>query len=102
LIAVCLLANAGRLAVPPALAALASPALLHEAQGWGLALRLCRRFSDCTVEALGASSLGLAAGSVTLTVGQSFADLVNADVERDLNLLASHFGLAPVMVFARA
>ncbi len=95
LIASCLLANGGRLTVPDAWLRIAAPERIREAQGWGLAIRLCRRFSNCSVEALGASSLIARDGMLSLEVGTAYADLVSDDVERDLKLLAAHLELQP-------
>ena len=93
LLASCLLANAGRMAIPEVWLRSARPERIHEAQGWGLAIRLCRRFSDCAVDALAASSLVASDGILTLAVGEACAALICDDVERDLRTLGAHLGL---------
>jgi exopolyphosphatase/guanosine-5'-triphosphate,3'-diphosphate pyrophosphatase len=96
LLAAALLANAGRLELPKPWRAYASAADLTAAQGWGLAVRLCRRFSGSAAEALGCSTLVRDGGTVRLSVGGRCAALVNDGVERDLKALATHLGLKPV------
>jgi exopolyphosphatase/guanosine-5'-triphosphate,3'-diphosphate pyrophosphatase len=94
-LAVAMLANTGSLTVPPALCALLSPWMLGEAQAWGLAIRLCRRFSPGAPQGLTGSRLALEANRLVLTVTPEVAPLVNEGVERDLRALASHLGLKP-------
>lgn len=93
LLAACLLANCGRLTIPDDWLRCARPDRIHEAQGWGLAIRLCRRFSDSAVDALTGSSLVANDGKITLGIGAACADLMCDDVERDLRALAAHLGL---------
>ncbi len=88
-------ANTGSLGLAPELAALVSPAQLREAHAVGLATRLCRRFSSCTVEGLNGSSLSIARGVLLLSVQPELAALVNEGVERDLKALAAYLGLKP-------
>ncbi len=95
LLASSLLANAGRMAVPDSWHRSALPGRIHEAQGWGLAIRLCRRFSDCSVDALAGSSLVAADGKLVMSIGAAWAALMSDDVERDLKALAAHLGLEP-------
>lgn len=93
MLAVAMLAHTGRLDVPPALSALAPVAVLREAQGWGLATRLCRRFSTCAPQGLAGSELRIEPGRLVLNVEPALAALVNEGVERDLRALATHIGL---------
>ncbi len=93
MLAVAMLAHGGRLDVPPALTMLITPGALHEAQAWGLATRLCRRFSTCAPQGLSGSALGLADGRLVLRVEPALAALVNDGVERDLRALATHLGV---------
>jgi exopolyphosphatase/guanosine-5'-triphosphate,3'-diphosphate pyrophosphatase len=86
-------ANTGSLGLSPELAALISPAQLREAHAIGLATRLCRRFSSCTVEGLNASALTVEGSLLLLSVRPALSALVNEGVERDLKALAAHLGL---------
>jgi len=93
MLAVAMLAHAGRLDVPPQLAALVSPESLREAQAWGLSTRLCRRFSTCAPQGLSGSSLTVTNERLVLTVQPALMALVNDGVERDLKALGAHLGL---------
>ena len=93
MLAVAMLAHSGRLDVPPQLLALVPPASLREAQAWGLATRLCRRFSTCAPHGLTESSLTVEGERLVLSVQPALAALVNEGVERDLKVLAAHLGL---------
>ena len=93
ILAVAMLAHTGRLEVPPALAALIPAHALREAQAWGLATRLCRRFSTCAPQGLSGSRLLVDGGRLVLEVQPTLAPLVNDGVERDLRALAAHLGL---------
>jgi exopolyphosphatase/guanosine-5'-triphosphate,3'-diphosphate pyrophosphatase len=93
MLAVAMLAHTGQTEVPPPLAALIPPAALREAQTWGLATRLCRRFSTCAPQGLSGSALTIEGNRLVLSVQPALAALVNEGVERDLRALASHLGL---------
>jgi len=93
MLAVAMLAHTGQLDVPLPLAALIPAAALREAQTWGLATRLCRRFSTCAPQGLSGSSLTVESARLVLTVQPALAALVNDGVERDLRALAAHLGL---------
>ena len=93
MLAAAMSANTGSLEVPLELGALIAPAMLREAQAWGLATRLCRRFSSCTDEGLSGSVLSIHSGQLVLAVQADLAALVNEGVERDLKALAAHLGL---------
>ncbi len=95
MLAVAMLAHTGRLDVPPALAALIPVTALREAQAWGLAVRLCRRFSTCAPQSLSGSQLTVEGARLVLSVQPALAALINDGVERDLRALATHLGLKP-------
>ena len=92
MLAAALLANTGRLEPDPAVQALAGAADLLQAQAWGLAVRLCRRFSDASAQSLSGSALRVEAGVLTLSVSRPYAALVNEGVERDLKALGAILG----------
>ena len=93
MLAVAMLAHTGRLDVPEELARLIPQASLREAQTWGLATRLCRRFSTCAPQSLDDSELFITGNRLVLRVEPALAALVNDGVERDLRALAAHLGL---------
>jgi len=93
MLAVAMLAHTGRLDVPPALANLIAPTALRDAQTWGLATRLCRRFSTCAPQGLSGSQLSVEGNRLVLRVQPALSALVNDGVERDLRALATHLGL---------
>jgi exopolyphosphatase/guanosine-5'-triphosphate,3'-diphosphate pyrophosphatase len=93
IIAASLLANTGRLDLPAHWGRFASPAELHEGQAWGLAIRLCRRFSGGATEALSSGALVKDKGKLQLVVRSAVAALVNDSVERDLKALGAHLGV---------
>lgn len=95
MIAACLLANAGRQAPSADLARIATPERLREAQAWGLAIRLCRRFSGVVPEALENSSLMVKGGKLRLSAAGPFAALYTDPIARDLLALAERLGLQP-------
>ncbi|WP_333838099.1 Ppx/GppA phosphatase family protein [Novosphingobium sp.] len=88
-----MIANTGKLTLPTSLSQLASPSALREAQAWGLATRLCRRFSVCAAPALNASTLARADDTLALTVDDRHAALLSDSVVRDLKALATILGL---------
>lgn len=93
MLAAAMIANTGRSDLPADLAKLASPEKLREAQAWGLATRLCRRFSGNTAQGISGSALRVENGTLVLAVQPQIAVLVNEGVERDLKVLAAHLGL---------
>lgn len=94
MIAATALANAGK--APPLhdLERLAVPQALREAQAWGLAIRLCRRFGGLSPLALSNSALSIEDGKLLLTVREPFEALYTDATERDLRQLAERLGLA--------
>ena len=97
MLAVVILANSGRTAVPGELARVASPARLRQAVAWGLAVRLCRRMGGGTGAALAGTTLSAGVESLVLTTGGEQAVLVNDAAEKDLRLLGECLGL-PVAI----
>lgn len=95
MLAMTALANTGRTAAPGRLARLASPDELHEAAAWGLAIRLCRRFSGCSPHSLSSSTLAVENEDLVLSVRMPLDALVSDIVERDLAALASWLNLKP-------
>ena len=92
-----MIANTGRSDLPAELTRLAAHADLREAQVWGMATRLCRRFSGSTASGIGSSTLVIEGDDLVLTVAPAIAVLVNEGVERDLKVLAAHLRLKPVV-----
>ncbi len=95
MLAAAMIAHTGSTDLPAELGRLASPQQLREAQAWGLATRLCRRFSGNTAAGIGGSALRVEDGTLLLEVQPRTAVLVNEGVERDLKVLAGHLGLKP-------
>lgn len=95
LLAACGLANAGRTTPLFGLERLAAPASLGEAQTWGLAVRLCRRFSGVSAQALADSSLYVDGPQLVLAVREPFGALYTDAVAKDLRALATRLGLQP-------
>ena len=93
MLAAAMIANTGRSELPADLSLLATPEQLREAQAWGLAARLCRRFSGNTAQGISGSALRVDGGNLVLEVQPQIAVLVNEGVERDLKALAAHLGL---------
>ena len=95
MLAAAMIANTGKLDLPPELGEVIQAGDLHEAQAWGLGARLCRRLSGCTAQGLSGSSLAIDGDALVLTVQPDLAVLVNDGVQRDLKALATHLGLTP-------
>ena len=101
MIAAAVAGNAGRAAWPEDLGRLASQDDLHAAFAWGLAIRLCRRFSALSPTVLARSTLTVAQDKLTLSLDRSLTTLVNEGTERDLRNLAEHFALKPCVELDR-
>lgn len=97
MLAAALLANAGRLPPPSALARIASPDAVHDAAAWGLATRLARKFSGCTAEPLAGSVLEIRDGKLVLAARPPFQALVTETIEKDLRQLAAWLKLEPAV-----
>lgn len=102
MLAAAMLANAGRSTIPPALDRLADAASLREAFGWGLAIRLCRRFSGCSPQSLSNSMLRRDGTRLMMTVREPLHALYTETVEKDLRGLATWLGLEPTLQMVRA
>ena len=93
MLAAAMIANTGKLTLPEDLNLLATPASLREAQAWGLATRLCRRFTVGAPSALNGSTLRREGEVLVMEVEDRHAVLINDSVGRDLKALAAHLGL---------
>ena len=93
MLAMAVLANNGRTAIPRDLLRIASPAGLREGLAWGLATRLARRFCGASAEAMAQSALAIEGSVLVLTVEPAIAALCSELVEKDLRLLAECLGL---------
>jgi len=89
-------ANNGRGVIPADLLRLAPAHRLHQAQAWGLAIRLCRRFTGPSLEALAATSLAIDNDQLVLRARGDMAVLYSDTVARDHRWLAETLGLEPV------
>ncbi len=98
MLAVALLADSGRSALPAALGRLAPEESLREALAWGQAIRLCRRLSAGTSEALSNSWLGVKGGALLLAVREPLTALYNDSIEKNLRTLADTLALRPAFV----
>ncbi len=87
MLAMAAMANTGRSAIPPEYLRLATAAELSEAVTWGLATRLCRRFSGCIAQTLAGSRLKRRGDQIVLTVDGPLEPLYTESVEKDLRLL---------------
>ena len=96
MIAACVLASAGRsAALPPTISRLASADSLREAQAWGLAIRLCRRFTAPAAQALANSALRHEGSQLILSAREPYAALFTDTIEKDLHALAARLDLQP-------
>lgn len=93
MLAASLMAGGGRLDISPAWKALARGSDLAEAQGWGLAIRLCRRLTAMTAAGLAATALHREGETLVLAASPAGAALINEAARRDLKALAAHLGL---------
>jgi exopolyphosphatase/guanosine-5'-triphosphate,3'-diphosphate pyrophosphatase len=80
-------------ALPAELLALADEKLLHEALGWGLAIRLCRRIGGGSRSSLTGSALSVEGSKLVLSFDRSGASLLGDPVRSDLDTLAGWLGL---------
>lgn len=97
MIAACILANAGRNgAIPAEFASLASQEHLQLAEIWGLAIRLCRRFSGTSPEVLSATALSIDGAELVLSMRGPYATLYTDPAQKDLAALAGKLNLKPV------
>ena len=80
-------------ALPSELLALADESLLHEALGWGLAIRLCRRIGGGSRMSLASSRLTVEDKTLVLEFDSSGAELLGDPVRVDLETLAGWLGM---------
>jgi exopolyphosphatase/guanosine-5'-triphosphate,3'-diphosphate pyrophosphatase len=97
MIAASVTGNAGRDDWPAELGRLAAQEDLRTAHAWGLAIRLCRRFSALSPAVLAQSALTAEGGKLVLSHHPALAPLVNEGTEKDLRTLAEHLGLEPCL-----
>ncbi|OCC22561.1 exopolyphosphatase [Croceicoccus estronivorus] len=97
MIAAAVCANTGRNAQLPELERIASPASLHEGRAWGLAIRLARRFSAGSPDALAQSALSVEGNQLVLAMRKPISVLFTNPAEKDLKALAQVVGLDPAM-----
>jgi exopolyphosphatase/guanosine-5'-triphosphate,3'-diphosphate pyrophosphatase len=95
MLAMAALANTGRTAVPEGLLRIAPAEDLRRAATWGLAIRLCRKFSGCAARSLSFSALTCEDGLLVLTVEEPLHALYTEAIDKDLRLLADWLGLQP-------
>lgn len=97
MLAMAAMANSGKTTIPDELLRLAGAADLEEAITWGLATRLCRKFSGCISNSLAGSTLGLHGGKLVLTVSGPLRALYTDAVDKDLRLLAGWLEAEPAV-----
>ncbi|WP_305096812.1 Ppx/GppA family phosphatase [Croceibacterium aestuarii] len=81
-------------ALPSELLALADERLLHEALGWGLAIRLCRRLGGGSRISLASSSLSVESETLVLDLDAAGVELLGEAVRVDLETLAGWLGMS--------
>ncbi|MDP9056553.1 MAG: hypothetical protein M3N34_04380 [Pseudomonadota bacterium] len=96
MLAMAMRANNGRGAIPADLLRLAPPHRLQQAQAWGLAIRLCRRFTGPSPQALAATSLAIHNDQLVLRARGDMAVLYSDTVARDHRWLAETLELEAV------
>lgn len=92
-IAAALIGACDRPALPSELLSLADEKLLHEALGWGLAIRLCRRIGGGSRMSIASSALTVEGSKAVLSFDRSGTDLLGDTVRGDLENLAGWLGL---------
>jgi exopolyphosphatase/guanosine-5'-triphosphate,3'-diphosphate pyrophosphatase len=95
--ALTILANSGSTSIPPELTGLAAPADFRQAIGWGLAVRLCRKLTGCTVPGLAGTAVATDGTRLTLTLHDPMHALYSNAIGKDHRLLAEWFGLEPAV-----
>ena len=98
MLALAMRANAGRVAIPPALLRLAPAPASHAALAWGLSFRLARRFTLYNPAAMADTALRVDGGRLTLRATPALAGLYTETTAKDLRLLADCLGLEPRFV----
>lgn len=93
LIAAALIGACDKPSLPSELLALTDEARLHEAIGWGLAIRLCCRIGGASRVSLASSALFTEGEKLVLAFDETGARLLGNVVEADLQVLAGWLGL---------
>lgn len=88
MMAMTVFANSGLSEVPASLSRLAPAEDLHEAVGWGLAVRLCRRLTGCADQALKHTGLRRDGNELILILDEPMKALYSNSVGKDLRQLA--------------
>lgn len=96
MMAMTVFANSGLTDVPAQFTRLADQPDLDRAIAWGLAARLCRRLTGCTIPGMAATSLKVDGGRLILSLREPARALYNASVAKDLKALADWLGLEGV------
>jgi exopolyphosphatase/guanosine-5'-triphosphate,3'-diphosphate pyrophosphatase len=89
--------NSGRTTIPPEFLRLAAMAELRDAVTWGLAIRLCRKFSGCIAQSLSGSTLTRRGDRLVLAIREPLRPLYTESVEKDLRLLAGWLEIEPAV-----
>jgi exopolyphosphatase/guanosine-5'-triphosphate,3'-diphosphate pyrophosphatase len=92
-IAAALIGACDKPALPSELLSLADERLLHEALGWGLAIRLCRRLGGGSRSSLANSALSIDGKTLVLDLDSAGAELLGDPVKADLETLAGWLGM---------
>lgn len=96
------IANTGRTQIPDEFLRLASADEMRDAITWGLAIRLCRKFSGCIAQSLGGSTLTRQGARLVLSISPELRPLYTESVEKDLRLLAGWLAAEPTVELADA
>lgn len=95
MLAMTVLANTGDTDIPRPLAPLASTEDFRQAIAWGLAVRLCRKLTGCSDEAIAHTALTRQEGKVRLELHGSMRALLGNSAAKNLRVLAEWLGLEP-------
>lgn len=95
MLAAAILANTGIIDLPDELHRLATAADLRAAIGWGLAIRLCRKLTGCTAQAISNSALRPDDGHLIVVVREPMHALYSNTIGKDHRLLADWLELEP-------
>ena len=98
MLAMAALANTGRREAPPGLARLAPETALREAATWGLAVRLCRKLTGGSAEALSHSTLDIEGERLVLSLSAPLHALYTETIGKDLKVLAEWLGMESAVV----
>src|SRR5690606_14586705 len=99
--AMTVLANSGRVAIPEEFSLLATEDELKQAIVWGLSIRLCRKLTGCAPAAISGTTLSRDASRLLLVLREPFHALFTDSVAKDLRWLAEWLELDPTVEFSR-